>query len=133
MVVEVELVNTTPPSIRDCKIYAVDDTSDDIRAQFIDTPIHGRVSALRVNLYDCSKHPSSYISPIEPPNAIEKAWIPQTAGEQIWVLWLFETEEERIEFEESLPESVSRWLSRSLVSTAIPYGWHTRDINGSIL
>lgn len=72
-------------------------------------------------MYDCGKSPRDYIRPIEPQNAIAKVWIPQTMADQIWVVWKFNTKEERDIFEASLPPNVSRWIDRSVIKHALCY------------
>lgn len=88
------------------------------------------ISALRVDLYDCKLPPRDYIRGYEPENALNSAWIPQTICEQIWVLYEFKSQTERLEFEASLPAEVSRWLDRTLLPHALTYGWKTLDLNG---
>lgn len=89
------------------------------------------VTALRISLYDCiDKPPRDYINPIKPDNAINFAWIPQTMGDQVWCLWEFATEQEKQDFEKSLPDDVSRWLDANLPEIAARYGWHSRNENG---
>lgn len=91
---------------------------------------HDNISALRIGIYDCGKPPRDYINPIDPSNAISRAWIPQTMGNQIWVMWKFNTKEEREIFEAGLPPDVSRWIDRDVINHAMRYGWSVRDVNG---
>jgi len=94
---------------------------------------HETISALRVDLYDCDdKPPRDYIRPIAPLNAINHAWIPQTIGDQIWVLWEFNTKDEREAFEAGLPVDVSRWIDRTVIPYSLKYGWRVRDTNGFV-
>ena len=90
------------------------------------------ISALRIDLYDCDNNRPArdYIAPIEPASAIARSWVPQTMGDQIWVMWKFESQKEREIFEAGLPDDVSRWLDREVIQHALPYGWKTRDANG---
>ena len=89
------------------------------------------ISAMRVDIYDCiDKPPRDYIRAVVPKNAVRSAWIPQTMGDQIWVLYEFKSKAERVAWEDALPADVSRWLTRSLLPHAMGYGWSTRDENG---
>lgn len=88
------------------------------------------ISALRVKLYDLKEKPSTILVPYEPKKYVNHAWIPQTMGDQIWVLWEFSTKEERQEWESTLPENISKWLDRTVIKYAINFGWHVRDLNG---
>src|SRR4249919_1056772 len=91
------------------------------------------VSALRIGLRDCSsdERPSEVIWRERPMNATRHAWIPQTLGEQIWVLYDFPSKEEREGWESGLSPRVAKWLDRKLLPFAIEqYGWQTRDANG---
>jgi len=89
------------------------------------------VSALRVDMYDCIKEtPAIILKPFTPENSINKAWIPQTMGDQIWVLYEFKTKKDREEWENMLPENISKWLDRGLIEVAQDYGWHIRNANG---
>jgi len=91
---------------------------------------HETISALRVDLYECDTRPAETLKPHVPVSATRHAWIPQTMGDQIWVLYEFNTKEERETWENSLPEQISNWLDRKLISNALSYGWHSRDVNG---
>lgn len=91
----------------------------------------GHIAALRVDLYECTgKPPRDYLRPVVPEKAVRSAWIPQTMGDQIWVLYEFKSEAERLAWEAALPADVSRWLDRRLLPHAMEYGWQTRDANG---
>lgn len=95
--------------------------------------MNNEISALRIDLWDCEgKTPAEIVFPHIPENTVNKAWIPQTMGEQIWCLFEFKNEEERIEWESSLPPLIKKWLDRNLITHALSYGWHIRDINGFI-
>lgn len=88
------------------------------------------ISALRVDLYNCEGRPSYILSPFLPKKYKNKAWIPQTMGDQIWVLYEFYTIEDRLEWESTLPERIKNWLDRKLIKSALIYGWHIRNVNG---
>lgn len=79
------------------------------------------VSAIRINLYDCVKAPRDYIREVAPSNAVRSAWVPQTMGEQIWLLYEFRTQEDREAWEKGLPAEVSRWIDRRLIEHARGY------------
>ena len=90
-----------------------------------------RIAALRVDLYECvRKPPRDYLQPVVPTNALRGAWIPQTMGDQIWVLYEFRSEADRMAWETALPADVARWLDRRLLPHALSYGLWTRDENG---
>ena len=91
-----------------------------------------QIAALRVDLYGWidKKLPRDYLRPVVPKNAVRSAWIPQTMGDQIWVLYDFNSVSDRIAWEATLPAEVSRWLDRSLLPQAMEYGWQTLDSNG---
>lgn len=98
-----------------------------------DAPDPKRISALRVDLYGCnSESAASQLKPYAPdtPDFAHLAWIPQTLGDQIWVLFEFFSEEDRITWESTLPEHIRKWLDRNLIKHALPYGWHVRNMNG---
>lgn len=91
---------------------------------------HETISALRVDLYDCETAPRDILRPLLPKNATQHAWIPQTLGYQIWVLYEFATKQDRETWEAALPAKVASWLDRKLIHNALTYGWHVRDVNG---
>lgn len=88
------------------------------------------ISALRVDLYDCDERPSDILAREAPATATRKAWIPQTMGEQIWVLYDFASVADREAWEATLSPKVRGWLDRDLISSALSYGWFIRDENG---
>lgn len=89
------------------------------------------ISALRVDIYDCHlERPATIISREKPKNFVQYAWIPQTICDQIWVLYQFETVEERLSWESSLSPLLKKWLDRKLIDYALSYGWQSRDENG---
>lgn len=90
------------------------------------------ISALRVHLFDCETSPGEAIKKVMPQKYERRAWIPQTMGDQVWVLFDFETQGAREEWEASLPPEVKRWLDRDLIEYALPYGWLIRDANGFV-
>lgn len=91
---------------------------------------HDTISALRIDLYACTGRPSTILRPYEPKEFKNHAWIPQTIGDQIWVLYEFETTEQRVAWEISLPQEIAMYLDRGLIEYALPYGWSVRDPNG---
>ena len=92
------------------------------------------ISALRVDLYDCiTQRAAEILKPHIPENTINNAWIPQTMGVQIWVLYEFKTELARVEWENGLPDLIKSWLDRTLLDHALSYGWNTRDANGFVV
>lgn len=88
------------------------------------------ISALRVDLYDCDGPPAEIIRVYAPVRYCRRAWIPQSIADQIWVLYEFESEEERVRWECGLDGIMKKWLDRGLIKHALPYGWAVRDING---
>ena len=97
--------------------------------------MHEKISALRVDLWDCNdESAAAQLKPYAPdtPDFAHLAWIPQTLGDQIWVMFEFFSEEDRIAFEKRLPKHISKWLDRDLIKHALEYGWNVRDMNGFI-
>lgn len=95
---------------------------------------YSTVACLRVDLYDCGdRAPRDILSPIYPDNLKRRAWIPQTLGDQIWVLYDFNSVEERVAWEEKLPDQVRKWLDRNLIPHAVTFGWEVRDFNGFVV
>ena len=92
-----------------------------------------RISALRVQLQDCDQEtPAGILRPHLPVDYTQRSWIPQTAAEQIWVMFEFVDQEEREKWEGSLPDNIRKWLDRDLIENALTYGWFTRNINGFV-
>ena len=93
-----------------------------------------KISALRVDLNDWHDLSNQRFAEVfcqyKPAKFSQKAWIPQTLGEQIWVLYEFETEQDRLNWESKLPKNIAQFLDRSMIEYALPYGWHIRDENG---
>lgn len=93
-------------------------------------PEHETISALRVPTHECDERPALIVSRERPSGAIRHAWIPQTVYDQIWVLYEFPTEAERLAWEGGLSPLMKGWLNRSLIEYALPYGWENRDAFG---
>ena len=91
------------------------------------------ISALRVRLYDCEERPADILRPHLPKEFKRRAWIPQTLGDQIWMMYEFETKEQREVWEKTLPESIAKWIDRDLIQQVLSYGWNVRDMNGFIV
>ena len=93
-----------------------------------------KISALRVELndwYDLSgQRFAEVFCQYKPSKFSKKAWIPQTLGDQIWILYEFDAEQDRLNWESTLPMRISKYLSREVIEYALPYGWHIRDVNG---
>jgi hypothetical protein len=106
-----------------CRILIADDSEDLY-------PQHETISALRVDLYECDELPADIVHREKPINAIRRKWIPHTMGDQIWVLYDFETLADREAWEATLSPRMRGWLDRELIPHALPFGWHTLDING---
>jgi hypothetical protein len=53
--------------------------------------------------------------------ALCRAWVPQTLGEQIWVVYEFPSEAERVAWEQGLPPLLAKMLDRDLIPRAL--GW----------
>jgi len=88
-----------------------------------------KISALRLSLYDFSS-PGKVMKGFEPKAATKTAWIPQTIADQVWAMYEFETEGDRVQWESTLPEQLAKCLDRSLIIHASRYGWKIRDTNG---
>jgi len=94
------------------------------------------ISALRISLYDCvdvSETPAGILKPYIPNKYKNRAWIPQTMGDQIWVLFEFEDAIQRDTWEKSLPANISNFLDRKLIPHALDFGWGVRNMNGFII
>jgi len=92
--------------------------------------VNEKITALRVELLECEEKPSYILSRHKPVGCTNYAWIPQTMGDQIWVLFEFVSESERIAWEATLPGQIAGWLDRGLIKYALEYGWNVRDMNG---
>ena len=97
-----------------------------------------KISALRVDLISMPlgaeyRRPAEIIGAEEPKNFTRRAWIPQTMVDQIWVLYEFPSEDERLKWEGSLSPLMKGWLDRGLLSHALGYGWNVRDYNGFVV
>lgn len=90
------------------------------------------ISALRVCLLGLAdnEHAGAIIDEVKPAKATRNAWIPQTIADQIWVLYDFASEADRLEWEATLPPRVAKWLDRKVIPWGLKFGWHTRDANG---
>ena len=82
-----------------------------------------KISALRVYLYDCEERPSDIINREKPSDIIRSAWIPQTVADQIWILYEFKTEDDRLKWENGLSLQIAKWLDRDLIPRALRFGW----------
>lgn len=95
---------------------------------------HPTISVLRVYLEECSDNPPRYyIQAEKPANAINRAWIPQTIGDQVWIVYEFKSEQERVQWEAGLSAKLKNWLDRGLIASALTFGWGTRDWNGFLV
>lgn len=93
-----------------------------------------KISALRICMYDCYPNaPRDLIGGHEPNNHIKYAWIPQTMGDQVWVMYLFESKIDREKWENTLPKNVAKYLDRDLISIALDFGWRTINANGFVV
>ena len=77
-----------------------------------------------------NKSPSEILKLYLPTKYKNHAWIPQTIGEQIWIVYEFETIYDRLTWENSLPQSIANFLDRNLIKEALKYGWGVLDLNG---
>ncbi len=96
--------------------------------------MHDDIAALRLNLMDFDKAPGKVLKPYWPvaPDLVEYAWVPQTMGDQIWVAFRFVNGTARQLWELLLPPELAACLDRALIALVLPYGWHSRDVNGFI-
>jgi hypothetical protein len=94
--------------------------------------LYPTISALRVCLLglEPGEHAAKIIGEIKPAKATRRAWIPQTIADQIWVLYEFASEADRLEWEATLPPRVAKWLDRKVIPWGLEFGWQTRDANG---
>lgn len=88
------------------------------------------VSGLRILMHDVEGPPWQIVQDQAPRDVIRAAWIPQTLADQIWVLYEFQTETARLEWEQALTGHMKAWLSREVIPHALPYGYGSRDENG---
>ena len=82
-----------------------------------------RISALRIDTYECPGIPRDVLAPYAPKTAIASAWVPQPIADQIWVFYKFPSPKARMAWESGLPNDINQWLDRSLVSEADYWGW----------
>ena len=83
------------------------------------------ISALRIDLYECHEHPSNHLRPYRTEAIIKSSWVSQTIADQVWVLFLFRTIEERLNWEKSLQPPVSQWLNREIIPYGREFGWRS--------
>jgi len=83
------------------------------------------IKALRIDLYECTERPALILKPFEPKNAIEYAWIPQTIGDQIWVVYRFANAADAEAWTASLPTQLAGWLDDKVKGAAQKYGFKT--------
>jgi hypothetical protein len=97
-----------------------------------ETVEHQTIAALRVRLLALGLHEDagSIIHENKPEAATRNACIPQTIADQIWVMYEFPTEADRLAWEATLPKRVADWLDRKLIPHAMRFGWSSRDANG---
>jgi hypothetical protein len=95
------------------------------------------ISCLRINIFDeiipDNLSPWVFIRPYYPTTYINYAWIPQTIGYQIWILFEFKTKEDREIWENNLPSIIAKRLDRNLIPYALNFGWGSRNINGFVI
>jgi len=103
--------------------------------ELLDTSMedYNLISCLVVDLYYCVKHPSEYLERFTPTAYTRRAWIPQTLGDCIWILYKFNSEEDKLKWENSLEGIVKTWLNRKIIPYALEFGWEIRDHNGFII
>jgi len=83
------------------------------------------IKALRIDLYECTERPAAILKPFEPKNAIEYAWIPQTIGDQIWVVFRFANASDAEAWAASLSPQLAGWLDDKVKGAAQQYGFKT--------
>lgn len=83
------------------------------------------IKALRIDLYGCTERPALILKPFEPKNAIEYAWIPQTIGDQIWVVYRFANAVDAEAWTASLSPQLAGWLDDKVKGAAQQYGFKT--------
>lgn len=120
-----------------CGHTPCDEEEKDAARAKIDEEIASRevtISALRIDIFDCppNEPPSAIVEREKPTTAIRHAWIPQTMGDQVWVLYDFPTEADRLTWEAGLSSLMMKWIDRTVIPYAIKYGWHIRNVNGFV-
>ncbi len=93
----------------------------DSKEEIMENDINNNISALRIMMQDCYEAPRLNLAPHKPHMAIDEQWIPQTMGDQVWVTYTFKTEEDRIDWEMSLPDHILKWLDRTLIPHALKF------------
>lgn len=83
------------------------------------------ITVLRIDVIECKNRPSNMLKPYITDKIIKKAWVPHTIADQIHVYYKFNTVEDRINWENSLPVEIQKWIDRSLVDTIEYWGWET--------
>lgn len=83
------------------------------------------IKALRVDLYDCKEQPAIILEPFEPKNATASAWIPQTLGDQIWVVYQFPSSVDAEAWVATLPPQIAAWLDDKVKGYAQRYGFRS--------
>jgi hypothetical protein len=91
------------------------------------------ISAMRISIYDCETTPADLIKPFIPKNYTRVAWIPQSMGDQVWVLFEFPSLEDRQSWECELTLELFNMLDRRLIKDAARFGWGVRDFNGFLV
>lgn len=104
-------------------------------AGIIEQPNTDVISGLRIDVADWTSDatPWEMLAPESPKDATRVAWVPQSMGDQIWVLFEFKSVEERERWESSVPNYVKAWIDRSVIPRALSFGWHVRDFNGFVI
>ena len=78
-------------------------------------------SCLRVYLYDCDERPALILERVKSKNGKQIQWIPQTICDQVWVIYQFQTEKDKLDWEKLLPKQVSNWIDKNLLSISKKY------------
>jgi len=106
---------------------------EDLTAEFrklaleMSEPNYDNISALRIGQEFL---PDAVRKIPKPSNALRDAWIPQTVTDQVWIMFEFANVNERLAWEQRLPEPFKACLYRKIIPEALKFGWATRDANG---
>lgn len=87
-------------------------------------------AAMRISVYEDPAPIKKLELGHRPADLVNFSWIPQTLGDQIWVVYEFASKDARESWEASIPETLRNLLDRNLIQHALPFGWGSRDENG---
>lgn len=60
--------------------------------------------------FDLGGKPGEILAEVRPEECVSRAWIPQTLGEQVWVLYEFPDLQTKAAWEATLPPTIAKWI-----------------------